>query len=347
MTRSPKLNLELLQDALDSGASIADVARKFNVHHEIIRRQINRGHVELYVAYDEDIEISTQEVTTWDIEDILDDWWRAAFSGDEVYIPPPNRNSAVTTKLYQYIGEIYGGVVGWMRKRGITRLRSSFLKVCTGCGLFQSLNQFTQKSQCLIGMSSRCRVCTSDQRNIDAVRSAANRRRTLLLSLPTNWERSHRLAMRLDGGGTCDLTDELECDDDHFIPVATGHCGTYLGNMRPLASWLNANKSAANPYEWFEANRQRFDLDQSRFDALVWRLAAQNGLTPEEFRKFTYWCFENPRTVEQIAEDNARYGYKKSSIEIWRDQTGLPFPIAVDFGYTALNNDTTRKEDAA
>ncbi|WP_427050446.1 hypothetical protein [Paenibacillus sp. TC-CSREp1] len=153
--------------------------------------------------------------------------------------------------------------------------------------------------------------------------------------------------MRLDGGGTCDLTDELECDDDHFIPVATGHCGTYLGNMRPLASWLNANKSAANPYEWFEANRQRFDLDQSRFDALVWRLAAQNGLTPEEFRKFTYWCFENPRTVEQIAEDNARYGYKKSSIEIWRDQTGLPFPIAVDFGYTALNNDTTRKEDAA
>jgi len=117
--------------------------------------------------------------------------------------------------------------------------------------------------------------------------------------------------------------------------------------MRPLASWLNGNKNAANPFEWFEANRQRFDLDPTRFDALVWRLASQNGLTPGEFRSFTYWCFDNPRTVEQIAEDNARYGYKKSSLEIWREQTRLPFPIAVDFGDTALNNDIKREGDVA
>ncbi|MCG7383332.1 helix-turn-helix domain-containing protein [Paenibacillus sp. ACRRY] len=347
MTRSPKLNVELLQDALDSGASIAVVARAFNVHHQVIRREIHRGHVELYVAYDEDVEMDIPKLTDWDIEDLLDDWWRTAFNGEEVYVPPPNRNSTVTTKLYQYLGENYDGVVGWIRKRGITRLRAQFLKVCTGCGQFLSLTQFTQKSHCLLGVSSRCRECTSDQRNDDVVRAAANRRRTLLLSLPTNWERTHRLAMRLDGGGTCDLTDETECDDDHFIPIATGHCGTYLGNMRPLASWLNANKSAANPFEWFEANRQRFELDQVRFDALVSKLAAQNGLTPEEFRKFTYWCFDNPRTVEQIAADNARYGYKKSSLEIWREQTGLPFPFAIDFGNTTLNNEISRKEDAA
>lgn len=335
MTRSLKLNVELLQDALDSGASIADVARTFNVHHEIIRREIRRGHVEIYVAYDESFEPETSEVTEWEIEDILDEWWRTAFIGDDVFVPLPNKHA---TLLYKYIKDNYGGIFGWLRKRGITRLIAHFHKMCTGCGQFLSLKDFTQKNYSLLGVSSRCRTCTSDQRNEDVVRSAANRRRTLLLSLPTNWGRTNRIAMRLDGGGTCDLTDDIECDDDHFIPIATGHCGTYLGNMRPLASWLNGNKNATNPFEWFEANRQRFELDQSRFDTLVWRLASQNGLTPEEFRRFTYWCFDNPRTVEQIAEDNARYGYKKPSLEIWREQTGLPFPIAVDFGNTTLNN---------
>lgn len=248
MARKPKVNTELLQEVLDSGVSISQAARTFNVHHEIIRREIRRGSVEMYVAHDEGTAIVIANVTDWDIEDLLDSWWRTAFKGEEVYIPPPNRNSLITTKLYQYIGENYGGVFGWLRKRGITRLRDHILKICTGCGQFSPLKQFTQKSHSLLGVSSRCRPCTSEQRNEDVVRSAANRRRTLLLSLPTNWERSHRISMRLDGGGTCDITGETECDDDHFIPVATGHCGTYLGNMRPLASWLNANKSAANPF---------------------------------------------------------------------------------------------------
>lgn len=179
------------------------------------------------------------------------------------------------------------------------------------------------------------------QLNPDVSKAAAERRRAFKVGMPANWNADNLK------NPTCALTGVSKVYWDHFIPLASGHGGTYLGNMVPLFPRLNASKYDHNPFEWFEANRQRFELDQSRFDTLVWRLASQNGLTPEEFRRFTYWCFDNPRTVEQIAEDNARYGIQKPSLEIWREQTGLPFPIAVDFGDTALNNDITRKEDAA
>ncbi|MNW53451.1 hypothetical protein D3C74_310120 [compost metagenome] len=124
---------------------------------------------------------------------------------------------------------------------------------------------------------------------------------------------------------------------DHFIPISIGHAGSYVGNLAYLAPEINSSKSDANPFEWFEANGQRFELSQSAFDSLVAKLAEQNGLTPEEFRNFTYWCFANKRTVEQVRADNDRYGYKKPSLEIWREETGLALPIRVDFGDLSLD----------
>nr|WP_154895189.1 hypothetical protein [Paenibacillus xylanexedens] len=184
-------------------------------------------------------------------------------------------------------------------------------------------------------------------KNQDKTKKHDQIKRTRMWSLPYNLTKRWLQKVESISEGECVYAREINTNVDHFIPLATGHCGTYLGNLSLLSRTLNNSKKDKNPFEWFEANRQRFELDQVRFDALVGKLAAQNGLTPEEFRKFTYWCFDNPRTVEQIAADNARYGYKKSSLEIWREQTGLPFPIAVDFGNTTLNNDITRKEDAA
>jgi len=102
---------------------------------------------------------------------------------------------------------------------------------------------------------------------------------------------------------------------------------------------LNLSKSNANPFEWFEANGQRLELTQSAFDVLVAKLAHQNGLTPEEFRNFTYWCFGNKRTVIEVKADNLRYGYKRPSLEIWREAVGIPFPIRVDFGDLTLDRE--------
>jgi hypothetical protein len=121
----------------------------------------------------------------------------------------------------------------------------------------------------------------------------------------------------------CALTESLDnVHIDHFIPIATGHGGDYPANLSGLRGDLNISKNASNPFEWFEANRQRFELDQSRFDSLVAKLAEQNGLTSEEFREYTDWCFANPRNPPQIKRDNERYGYRVTSVELWREATG-------------------------
>jgi len=249
-------------------------------------------------------------------------------------------------------------------------------KACTKCGEVKALDEFGIDTRVYSGKKSACRSCAAAEsrdwrkgnpekhaelqrkhyaRNPD-YQKEYNREYRRKYPAKKREQDSTRRAMKYQLPSTksyipiteCALTFDTGLNTvDHWIPLTIGHGGSYYGNVYSLSGRRNYSKREANPFEWFEANRQRFDLDQSRFDALVWRLAAQNGLTPEEFRKFTYWCFENPRTVEQIAEDNARYGYKKSSLEIWREETGIPFPIAVDFGNTALNNDITRKEDAA
>lgn len=139
--------------------------------------------------------------------------------------------------------------------------------------------------------------------------------------------------------GACALTQsKTGITLEHWIPISIGHGGTVLGNVYSMVGYLNCSKQKTNPFEWFEANRQRFELDESRFDMLVWRLATENGLTAEEFRRFTYWCFDNPRTNKQIMADNIRFGYKKPSIELWREKVGLAFPIRVDFDNYSLNN---------
>jgi hypothetical protein len=50
-------------------------------------------------------------------------------------------------------------------------------------------------------------------------------------------------------------------------------------------------------------------------------LAAQNNLTPQEYREFYDWCFANPRTVDEIKRD------QRHSLEIWREATGRTFEL--------------------
>lgn len=124
---------------------------------------------------------------------------------------------------------------------------------------------------------------------------------------------------------------------DHFIPLSLNHGGSYIGNVYPLCGALNSSKQAANPFEWFADNAERFGLDPAKFDELVTLLAHQNGITPQELRDFVYWCFANKRTTDEVLANNQRYGYKKPSLELWRETTGLAFPIRVDFGDLSLH----------
>lgn len=55
--------------------------------------------------------------------------------------------------------------------------------------------------------------------------------------------------------------------------------------------------------QWFEANRQRFDLSQERFDSLIAWLASANAMSVEEYRDYVYHCHENPRTINELKEE--------------------------------------------
>lgn len=102
----------------------------------------------------------------------------------------------------------------------------------------------------------------------------------------------------------CALTGESDFHFDHVIPLATGHGGTTKGNMIPLRSDLNVSKSNNNIFEWFEANRQRFELSREKFNQLIEYLAAANAVSVEDYKDYVYWCHENPHSLEDLQEDD-------------------------------------------
>jgi hypothetical protein len=105
--------------------------------------------------------------------------------------------------------------------------------------------------------------------------------------------------------GACALTGQtLNLEKEHAIPIAVGYGGTTFENCYPMARGLNQSKSNSNIFEWFKANRQRFELSQERFDKLIGWLASANAMTIEEYRDYVYWCHANPRTVDEINEEN-------------------------------------------
>jgi hypothetical protein len=123
----------------------------------------------------------------------------------------------------------------------------------------------------------------------------SERRRARKKSLPDDFTEAQMLET-LDLFGGCTLTGEVsELHWDHVIPLATGFGGTIFGNMIPLRSDLNLSKSDGNIFEWFERNKGRFNLSQSKFDKLVEWLASVNGMTTDEYRIFVDECFENRR----------------------------------------------------
>ncbi|WP_134208921.1 hypothetical protein [Bacillus thuringiensis] len=103
---------------------------------------------------------------------------------------------------------------------------------------------------------------------------------------------------------SCSLTGNQNSHWDHVIPLATGHGGTTYGNMVPLRRDLNESKGSKNIFEWFEANRQRFELSQSKFDSLIKYLADANEMTVEDYQGYVYWCHENPRILEGLETES-------------------------------------------
>lgn len=104
--------------------------------------------------------------------------------------------------------------------------------------------------------------------------------------------------------GGCALSGSDDIHWDHVIPLSIGHFGTSYGNMIPLRSDLNLSKQDSNMFEWFEANRQRFNLSQEKFDILIKWLANVNGVSVEDYRDYVYWCHENPYSLDELRDND-------------------------------------------
>lgn len=131
--------------------------------------------------------------------------------------------------------------------------------------------------------------------NIDAFRIRNIRRRARKAGLPDDLTDFQQQEILKTFNKSCALTGDKNFNWDHVIPIATGHGGTTFGNMIPLKKELNFSKHTSNIFEWFESNRQRFDLSQDNFDNLIAFLASANAMNIEDYRDYVYWCHSNPQ----------------------------------------------------
>lgn len=99
---------------------------------------------------------------------------------------------------------------------------------------------------------------------------------------------------------SCALSGVSEYHLDHVIPLATGHGGTIYENMIPLRADLNISKKDRCIFDWFADNRERFGLEQRKFDELIEYLADINDMTVEEYEDYVRWCHDNPRSINEI-----------------------------------------------
>lgn len=125
-------------------------------------------------------------------------------------------------------------------------------------------------------------------------------RRAEKLGLPASLtlESLKRLWRRFNQG--CALTGDKSISFDHVIPMTLNRAGSEIGNIIPLRRDLNSSKSDRNIFDWFAENKERYNLEQRRFDELIAYLADINDMTTEEYEEYVRWCHDNPRTLDEI-----------------------------------------------
>lgn len=144
-------------------------------------------------------------------------------------------------------------------------------------------------------------IKTYQKLNKDKLATIRQRREARKSGLPDTLEESEILEIKDFFNNQCclsGLTEDIQMD--HVIPVSIGHGGTVKENIIPLTKSLNSSKKDKNIFEWFEANRQRFNLSQEKFDALIDWLAKVNGVSVEDYHNHVYWCHENPYSLEDL-----------------------------------------------
>jgi predicted transcriptional regulator len=316
--------VDTVQSLLDEGNSMNKVASILNVHHSKVNRILNRGLVEIYEAFDEEDRKHLYQNFEWLWEeDELERLCNIAFETLEVDITEALGENIIS--VGRYVRENYGDLTKYLKIKDKAQLTDLFYKKCHGCGEVQQLNKFSKKKGSSFGLYTRCNACQAiklmkyyykdrekflayakkwQSNNKDKMKRLMKRHYHLRLarkrSLPDDLTATQLAFTLCEFDNRCALTGESAIHLDHVIPLSIGHGGTTYGNMIPLRSDLNMSKNNHNIFEWFEANRQRFELSQERFDNLIEWLASANAMTVDEYRNYVYWCHANPRNIDEL-----------------------------------------------
>jgi hypothetical protein len=305
----------VIQDLLDEGWTENKVATILNLHHVMVRRVIERHGIEKYVAFDEGDYNRYKQVNNLDWlaeEDVLSEILHDAFMED-VYILRTTENY----KVSQYVKDNFGDLLRYLEVKKCKPLAENIYVECLKCDRSYNLHNFYTKveKEAFMGLTcKKCRKTINDrflEQNPLFITNNNMKQRSITRCLPfKNLE-----AYPFD---SCFISGDIKYSFDHFIATNTGHAGSYLENYSPLRRDINSSKNSKNPFEWVESKDNHVKL---AFVTEVSRLAYLNRLTPDEYRQFVYWCYDNKRDIDEIKRD------QRHSIEIWREAVGKQFPL--------------------
>lgn len=119
--------------------------------------------------------------------------------------------------------------------------------------------------------------------NSDKVNISNQRRKARLRELPHNFTASEENEMLNYFRNTCCLSGSKEnIQLDHALPLSKGG-GTIKQNMIPLNATLNASKMDYNLFEWYENNKERFNLSDEKFYKTIKYLADMNDMDIDDY----------------------------------------------------------------
>jgi len=152
-----------------------------------------------------------------------------------------------------------------------------------------------------IEQSKQWYINNRERYNENARRRVQNRR-SRKRQLPNTLTKEQDTKLLEIQNNKCLLTNESKnLNLEHFIPISIGHGGTTFENCYYMEGSLNQSKYNHNPFEWIQTQSE--DVQKRFYCLLVPILAKRHGMSVKEFENYVNYCFENPRTIEELSND--------------------------------------------
>ena len=221
-------------------------------------------------------------------------------------------------------------------------------KLCTDCKEVKDLNKFYPLSGSKDGKRLMCNICYRKRYEV-----SMKRRSLRLKELPNTLNTCEKKEIRSYFHNACALTGNAsDVRLDHFVPVAWGTTplkyglgGTRVSNMVPLDNFLNNSTSSKNPFDWFDSNKVKHNLSESKWEEILEYLARKNGMSEVQFRNTVNACFKEVKIKRWVERLESKSGWKSDLLDRPLPQIthllfhGVNIDVAVQvYGSSELND---------